>query len=92
MCGIRKFRNNATFHKDREDSRAIVKFITADAKRRIQFDMHRFSQVKFNSIWVHPAVYRAGKLVFFSSCFFAVVSSLGHYKAFAFMSKLRTLG
>ena len=54
------------FHNGGEDSRAIAKFIIADVKRRIQVDFHRFSQAKFNSIWVHPAVclVRADKLVF----------------------------
>ena len=66
LCGIWKFRNKATFHKGTEDSRAIAKFIIADVKRRIEVDFHRFSQAKFNSIWVHPAVriVRADKLVF----------------------------
>ena len=67
LCGIWKFRNKATFHNGGEDSRAIAKFIIADVKRRIQVDFHRFSQAKFNSIWVHPAVCKvcADKLVFF---------------------------
>ena len=62
-----EIRNKATFHNCGEDSRAIAKFIIADVKRRIQVDFHRFSQVKFNSIWVHPAVCKvcADKLVFF---------------------------
>ena len=66
LCGTWKFRNKATFHKGTEDSRAIAKFIIADVKRRIQDDFHRFSQAKFNSIWVHPAVCKVcpDKLVF----------------------------
>ena len=67
LCGIWKFHNKATFHNGGEDSKAIAKFIISDVKRRIQVDFHRFSQAKFNSIWVHPAVCKvcADKLVFF---------------------------
>lgn len=56
LYGVWKFRNKATFHNGRENSRAIIKYIVVDIKRRINVDRHRFSPTRFRSLWVHPAI------------------------------------
>ena len=56
LYGVWKFRNKAVFHNGRENSRAIIKYITASVKGRILIDKHRFSPNKFHSLWVHPAI------------------------------------
>ena len=56
LYGVWKFRNKAVFHNGRENSRAIIKYITASVKGRILIDKHRFSPNKFRSLWVHPAI------------------------------------
>ena len=56
LYGVWKFRNKATFHNGRENSRAIIKYIVVDIKRRINVDRHRFSPTRFRSLWAHPAI------------------------------------
>ena len=56
LYGIWKFRNKATFHNGKEDSRAIIRYIRQDAKKRILLDKHRFSPNVFRDLWVHPAI------------------------------------
>ena len=56
LFGVWKFRNKATFHNGKEDSRAIIKYITHDIKSRIRADRFRFSPDRFRSFWEHPAV------------------------------------
>ena len=56
LYGIWKFRNKATFHNGKEDSRAIIRYIKQDVKRRILLDKHRFSPNVFRDLWVHPAI------------------------------------
>ena len=43
LYGVWKFRNKAVFHNGRENSTAIIKYITASVKGRILMDKHRFS-------------------------------------------------
>ena len=40
LCGIRKFRNKATFHNGKEDSCAIIRYIRQDVKNRISVDKY----------------------------------------------------
>ena len=56
LYGIWKFRNKATFHNGKEDSKAIIRYIVQDAKNRIILDRHRFSPNTFRDLWTHPAV------------------------------------
>ena len=56
LYGVWKFRNKAVFQNGRENSRAIIKYITASVKGRILIDKHRFSPNKFRSLWVYPAI------------------------------------
>ena len=50
------FRNKATFRNDKHPSRAIIKHICADIRKRILTDKHRFSPTMFRFLWTHPAL------------------------------------
>ena len=56
LYGIWIFRNKATFHKGKENSRAIIRYINQDIKKRIFFDKHRLSPPVFRDLWSHPAL------------------------------------
>ena len=56
LYGIWVVRNKATFHTGKERSKAIIKYITSDVKKRVLIDKHRFSPAKFRSLWTHPAL------------------------------------
>ena len=56
LYGIWKFRNKATFHNGKEDSRAIIRYIIRDAKNRIILDKHRLDPNTFRDLWSHPAI------------------------------------
>lgn len=56
LYGIWKFRNKATFHNGKENSKAIIRYIRQDIKRRIFLDKHRLSPTVFRDLWSHPAL------------------------------------
>ena len=56
LCDIWVFRNKATFHTGKERSKAIIKYITSDLKKRVLIGINRFSPAKFRSLWTHPAL------------------------------------
>ena len=56
LYGIWRFRNKATFHNGKEDSRPIIHYIRQDVKKRILLDKHRLSPNVFRDLWVHPAI------------------------------------
>ena len=56
LYGIWKFRNKATFHNGREDSKALIRYIKLDLKNRILLDKHRLSPNVFRDLWSHPAI------------------------------------
>ena len=49
LYGIWVFRNKGTFHTGKERSKAIIKYITSDVKKRVLID-------KFRSLWTNPAL------------------------------------
>ena len=56
LYGIWVFRNKATFRNGKHPSKAIIKHIFADIRKRILTDKHRFSPTMFRSLWTHPAL------------------------------------
>ena len=56
LYGIWKFRNKATFHNGKENSRAITRYIIQDIKKRILLDKHRLNPNTFRDLWEHPAI------------------------------------
>lgn len=56
LYAIWKFRNKATFHNGKENSRAIRRYIIQDIKNRISLDRHRLSPNAFRNLWEHPAI------------------------------------
>ena len=56
LYGIWKFQNKATFHNGKENSKAIIRYIRQDIKRRIFLDKHRLSPTVFRDLWSHPAL------------------------------------
>ena len=56
VYGMWVVKNTATFHIGKERSKAIIKYITSDVKKRVLIDKHRFSPAKFRSLWTHPAL------------------------------------
>jgi hypothetical protein len=51
LHGIWKFRNKSTFHNGNEDSRAIIRYIRIDIRKRISTDHFRLSYTNFVSAW-----------------------------------------
>ena len=49
VYGISVVRNKVTFHTGKERSKAIIKYITSDVKKRVLID-------KFRSLWTNPAL------------------------------------
>jgi len=56
LYGIWKFRNKATFHNGKEDSKALIRYIKSNIKNRILLDKHRLSPLVFRDLWSHPAI------------------------------------
>ena len=56
LYGIWKFRNKATFYNGKENSKAIIRYINQDIKKRILVDKHRLSPSVFRDLWSHPAL------------------------------------
>ena len=56
LYGIWKFRNKATFHNGKEDSKALIRYIKSNIKNRILIDKHRLSPLTFRDLWWHPAI------------------------------------
>ena len=56
LYGIWKFRNKATFYYGKENSKAIIRYINQDIKKRILVDKHRLSPSVFRDLWSHPAL------------------------------------
>ena len=56
LYAIWKFRNKATFHHGKEDSRAIIRYIRFNIKNRILIDKHRLSPITFRDLWTHPSI------------------------------------
>ena len=56
LYAIWKFRNKATFHNGKEDSRAIIRYIRFNIKNRILIDKHRLSPTTFRDLWTHPSI------------------------------------
>ena len=56
LYGIWIFRNKATFHNGKENSRATIRYINQDIKKRIFLDKHRLSPTVFRDLWSHPAL------------------------------------
>ena len=56
LYGIWKFRNKATFHNGKEDSKALIRYIKLNIKNRILIDKHRLSPLVFRDLWSHPAI------------------------------------
>ena len=52
LHGIWVFRNKATFHNGRENHLAIIRYVTADIKRRIHLDFLRLSEMQFSNCWL----------------------------------------
>ena len=55
LYGIWKFRNKATFHNGRENSKAIIRYINQDIKKRTFLGKHRLSPTVFRDLRSHPA-------------------------------------
>jgi len=53
---IWKFRNKATFHNVKENSKAIIRYINQDIKKRILLDEHQLSPTVFRDLWSHTAL------------------------------------
>ena len=51
LYGIWTFRNKSTFHNGNEDSRAIIRYIKTDIRKRISLDHFRLSHSNFVSAW-----------------------------------------
>lgn len=51
LYGIWTFRNKSTFHNGNEDSRAIIRYIKTDIRKRISLDHFRLSHLNFVSAW-----------------------------------------
>ena len=49
LYGIWSFRNNATFHKGKEKSRGIIRYLSRDIRNRTESDRLRFSPDKYLS-------------------------------------------
>ena len=56
LYGIWEFRNKATFHIGKENSRAITRYIIQDIKKQIRLDKHRLNPNTFRDLWEHPAI------------------------------------
>ena len=56
LYGIWRFRNKATFHNGKEDSRALIRYIKLNIKNRTLIDKHRLSPNTFRDLWSHPAI------------------------------------
>lgn len=57
LYGIWKFRNKATFHNEKENSKAIVRYIKKKIRNNIFLDHHRLSPKIFRDLWSHPAIF-----------------------------------
>ena len=56
LFAIWKFRNKATFHNGNENSKAIIRYINQDIRKRILLDQHRLNPSVFRDLWSHPAL------------------------------------
>jgi len=56
LYGIWKFRNKATFHNGKKNSRAITRYIVQDIKNRIFLNKHRLNPNTFRDLGEHPAL------------------------------------
>lgn len=56
LYALWKFRNKATFHNGKENSKAIIRYINQDIKKRILLDQHRLNPNLFRDLWSHPAL------------------------------------
>ena len=56
LYGIWKFRNKATFYNGKENSKAFIRYINQDIKKRILVDKNRLSPSVFRDLWSHPAL------------------------------------
>lgn len=54
LYGVWKFRNKASFQNGTEDSRAIIRYIKVDIRKRIALDHFRLSHSNFVSAWESP--------------------------------------
>ena len=51
LYGVWFFRNKATFYNGHEDSKAIIRFILDDIRRRIRLDHFRLPDNRFSDFW-----------------------------------------
>ena len=51
LYGIWTFRKKSTFHNGNEDSRAIIRYIKTNIRKRISLDHFRLSHLNFVSAW-----------------------------------------